>query len=363
HALYLEEWQARLFAIVGPDHAPAASLAGEAGCKDARGSSSAVTPTKTPLTPAKRPADVLASGSDPSIPETPAKRPAASPVTSTEKQKMKLASPVTSTEKQKMKLIKRQEREEIASAKEKALQAGVDFHSSFQPEHNNLLPGDHWRQFLQMVAGGKCAAECEACSRLLSRVQGNASSLARSPVSSCDCSSDTSEALARKAEILAQLKTEENCRGPRGRPAKGAGLGLANDLWRWLATRRFGEYKSLGGEKLMLRCRRCNADFAAQRASTIYWVLQHEASENHQCHVSEEAVLCAGVEVARGAELAGQSSPDLETAAFQLWLQHGMPLCSPGLEHECYSLAGKPMIRATACKTLLQRSRWLFHTL
>ena len=72
---------------------------------------------------------------------------------------------------------------------------------------------------------------------------------------------------------------------------------------------------------------------------------------------------CAGVEVARGAELAGQSSPDLETAAFQLWLQHGMPLCSPGLEHECYSLAGKPMIRAPACKTLLQRSRWLFHTL
>ena len=256
----------------------------------------------------------------------------------------------------------KERRKLIIKGKAMASQLGIDFQGKYQPAHNYNIVKGHWETFQIRLAEGKVSPSdlnCEKCSLIMEGVAGAYNNLVSHSQEGDD--EDIPKPLTAGrlsfAQCLEHLKEEEGMVGlRRGRKSHKThelqtdAAPLWQDLHRWLHLRRPGQYTILGSGKSDLHCNLCNVKFSAFRTNNIHFVLQHEANDLHQAHMSPvmKAHKCKGV------PLDGQSCALIcweFRQSFQIWLDHGCPwhLASQQCQHECY-FDGVPVIKARTCK-------------
>lgn len=109
-------------------------------------------------------------------------------------------------------------------------------------------------------------------------------------------------------------------------------------------------YIILDDKTLQLKCGLCKCEFSGVRATSIQYVLLHEASDEHVCAVKCEigqAVPCTGLKLSTDCKAA--AAEQVET--FRVWLLQGAPWHLASLQHSCYLGDDKcPVIRCMHCK-------------
>ncbi|CAE7832612.1 unnamed protein product [Symbiodinium sp. CCMP2592] len=208
-----------------------------------------------------------------------------------------------------------------AAGKKTAASRGITYHERFAPAHQYMVPPKHWGQFLQAIYNGE-NSDCERCQRLLHELRKNEAEDGHSAlVAVGPQQTDTERAFQQR---LRELKIEENMGQVRkGRRAKGQKRELHEDLFEWLRQRRPDQYVNLETAKLHLRCTSCGETFAAVRDTTILFVLQHEARQNHVDSLLQVRQRpCLGVDLNC---IDHQTRAHLMVDAFRLWTTYDNP--------------------------------------
>ena len=233
----------------------------------------------------------------------------------------------------------------------------ITFHGEWFPRHGHHAPAGHWSDFRQALAKGDVSSlQCEVCSQIVADlVKVTDADVPVSPLKSSAkrkmeaCYNERMELLRRQEGIGAPKK------GRRPKPKEGDPVVLWMDLDTWIRVRRRDVYVVADEDTSMLHCNLCNDNFKFHRKSTIHWVLQREATDDHWYRVHE----------APGAQCLGFPIPTERSTITRLhcipdslarWFDLGWPWTHQhALEHACYvSEDGVKYVRAKSCAEGMQ---------
>ena len=202
-----------------------------------------------------------------------------------------------------------------ALGKKRCAKMGLQFTSSFQRLHQNVVPKNHWRNFCIYLALGMTPhPQCGMCQKVMSQ--------ASMTIEEAELE------VPGGPEFVKQMRlTKPAAAGiVRGRPKKGQ---ATFNLWQWLESDRKGQYEHLpaeAGKPAALKCLACKAEISLIRESTNFFVVQHEQSKKHKTSISHadgSLQVCAGIDVKKfNAEIEELRGWD---PAFEVWAAAGFP--------------------------------------
>ena len=151
------------------------------------------------------------------------------------------------------------------------------------------------------------------------------------------CSAKAATTLKNRLQALQMqegIRAESTRKGRRS-SAQRQDMPLHCRLHAWLDARRAGVYKKVKSN--VVRCVHCNVCIQTVRDSTIFFILQHECSDEHWhfFHQNQNTELhrspCNGVLLH---DRSGGTLAHEELESFQLWLSHGAPW-NVSIGHRC----------------------------